>query len=103
MNGASDKPASVLIGMPDEDASGLPLQLPRSSARQPRQIPHTGILKGERDASSGMSPSYPGHESETQGRPCYIRITGAHVARLSVPASRSAVPQLRYDIYLHTQ
>src|SRR5256885_8866337 len=98
MNGESDKPASVLIGIPDEDASGLPLQPPRSSARQPRQIPHAGILKKKLDASNGMSPSYQERESEAQGRPCSIRITGAHGARLSVPASRSHVRPQRFDL-----
>src|SRR6266480_5529274 len=83
MNGASDKPASVLIGIPDEDASGLRLQLARSgNARQTKQIPHAGILKRELDASNGMSPSYQGRESEAQARPCSIRIIRAPGARL---------------------
>ena len=78
MNGESDRPASVLIGIPDEDAPGLPLQLARSgNARQPRQIPNAGILKRGFDASNGMGPSYQEPESEAQGRPCSIRITRA--------------------------
>jgi hypothetical protein len=79
MNGESDQPAAVLIGIPDEDASLPPLQLPRSSgkAKETRQIPSARILKRELDAPNGMSPSYPERESEAQGRPCSIRITRA--------------------------
>src|SRR5205823_14786867 len=47
MNGESDKPAAVLIGIADEDASELPpLQPPKSSgkAKKTRQIPNAGIL-----------------------------------------------------------
>src|ERR1043166_9171835 len=78
MNGESDKPAAVLIGIADEDASELPpLQPPRSSgkAKKTRQIPGAGILDPELDASNGMSLSYQARESEEQGGPCSIRIT----------------------------
>ena len=80
MNGESDKPAAVLIGIADEDASELPpLQPPKSSgkAKKTRQIPNAGILNPELDASNGMSLSYPARESEAQGEPCSIRITRA--------------------------
>src|ERR1041385_8020061 len=84
MNGESDKPAAVLIGIADEDASELPpLQPPRSSgsAKEPTQIPSAPILMRELDASNGINPSYQERESEPQGPPCSIRIARAPDAR----------------------
>jgi len=88
MNGESDKPAAVLIGIADEDASELPpLQPPKSSgkAKKTRQIPNAGILNPELDASNGMSLSYPARESEAQGEPCSIRITRAPDVTVEIP------------------
>ena len=57
MNGESDKPVAVLIGIPDEDASVPPLQLLRSSgnAKETRQIPSARIFEQELNASYGMT------------------------------------------------
>src|SRR5437870_13611926 len=60
MNEESDKPASVLIGSPDDASELPPLQLASSSgsAKEPTQIPSAQILMRELDASNGMNPSY---------------------------------------------
>jgi len=57
MNGESDKPVAVLIGIPDEASELPPLQLPRSSgnARETRQIPSARIFEQELNASYDMT------------------------------------------------
>src|SRR5712691_7255981 len=86
MNGESDQPPAVLIGIPDEDASELPppLQLPRNNgnAKETRQIPNARILRRELNASHRMNPSYQERKSEAQDRSCSIRL-------IHVPRARS--------------
>ena len=67
MNGESDQPAAVLIGIraEDDELELPPLQLPRTNgnARETRQIPNARIFERELDASNRMSPSYQERES----------------------------------------
>src|SRR5438552_12276343 len=96
MNGESDKPASVLIGSPDDASELPPLQLARSSgsAKEPTQIPSAQILMRELDASNGMNPSYQERAFEPQGRPCSIWI----MRTPGIPARAAARQRPKYSL-----